>query len=603
MTSTLSPASALSHARVFGEPQLHTDGDVLALTFAPSGALWSLEEPGVLRHWNAAGDQQVEWLALSDLETSWAFSRDGRLLASASDDLTIWDASGQSLGTLPQDSWVTALAFGPDPAFLATGHDDGSIRYWDAAGRQVCELRQHRRPISALAFSSDGKHLAAAAEDKAISLWHLPTGKLLGTMKGHTDRIPALAWHPSGHFLVSAGWDTTARVWDARTLEPVILLNAHAGQVTALAFTDDGGTLATADSGLTVYVWDFASRKVFHKFQGPQGEIRCLAFNPQGKTLACNGERKIHLWDLGSGRVLAGTGPRPVARTSLCISPDGARLATNGSGTLPRVWNVAGRQPAVNLEVKHNVHGLAYSPDGRYIAGAAESHVRLWDARTGQVKRDLVGFEEPATTVAFSGDSSLLASGSSSGLGVWLWRVADGETVLLIPDALDGCTVEALAFHPQGRLLAVGGIDHLATGGSNGAISLWDLDERAEVGIFLAGTTSIAFHPSGKRLLSASLDQTLCLWDTESQSLVAEMIGHDDAVTCVAFSPDGQWLASAGADRTIRLWDETGIEWGRLEVDSQTTALAFSPDGQYLFTANANTTCYQINLAHLLSAK
>src|SRR5437016_4411752 len=154
MPSTTLPAGRVSQAHVFGDPHLHTDGDLLALTFAPDGALWSVEEPGVLRQWNAATGQQLAWHSLSDLETVWAFSPDARVLASASDDLSFWEvSSGQVLTAVLQSSWVTALAFHPDPAFLATGHDDGVVRLWDAAGHHLVRaFRLHKRPISTAAF-------------------------------------------------------------------------------------------------------------------------------------------------------------------------------------------------------------------------------------------------------------------------------------------------------------------------------------------------------------------------------------------------------------------------------------------------------------------
>src|SRR5215208_2688853 len=108
--------------RIFGEPQLRTDGELLALAFAPNGTLWSVEDPGVLRHWNAQGGQQLDRYSLSDLETLWVFSPDSRILASGSDDLTLWDTSaGSFITSVPQKSWITALAFHPAPAHVATG--------------------------------------------------------------------------------------------------------------------------------------------------------------------------------------------------------------------------------------------------------------------------------------------------------------------------------------------------------------------------------------------------------------------------------------------------------------------------------------------------
>jgi WD40 repeat protein len=196
----------------------------------------------------------------------------------------------------------------------------------------------------------------------------------------------------------------------------------------------------------------------------------------------------------------------------------------------------------------------------------------------------------------------MLASASREGLEVWLWRTADGEPTLLIPDALDGCAVEALAFHPAGKLLAVGGVDWLATGGTDGAISLWDIEGRCEVATFLEGCTALAFDPSGARLASAALTQSICIWDVATGKLAQELTGHDSTVTCLAYSPDGQWLATGSDDHTLRLWDAQGEERAVIEVDSRVTALAFAPDGRHLFTAHANTTCGKVAISALLAA-
>ncbi len=592
MPSTLSPS--LTKPEIFGESRLQTDSEVLLVTFGKEGWLYTLEESGVLRKWSPETGQTMAWYNLSEFETHWAFSQDGRILASASDDLAIWDtSSGQLLTTIDQPTWVTALALHPDPSFVAVGYDDGTIGYWDAPGHHPIfgkNLSFHKKTISAIAISPDGKRLAAASEDKTISIWDTATGKYIGCLSGHTDRIPALAWHPSSAFLVSAGWDTTARVWDASTLEPAVLLNSHAAQVTAIAFSRDGKYLACADSANTVHVWDFAARRTLHKLKIAEAEIRTLAFSADGKYLAANGDRIVHLWNPQTGRTYGNVGPRPHAKTTVSLNPDGSRLATNAGGAQPGLWDTTATQIAVPLESDGPVQALAFSPDGKWIAGALDNRIRLWDS-AGKTVADWDGPEEPITALAFSPDSQALASGSDKGTTVWIWRVADGEPTLLIPDALDGCTIEALAFHPDGVYLAVGGIDWMATGGSNGAVSLWNLNDRCEVATFPEGATALAFHPAGQILASTTLDHSICLWDIDQKQLAQELVGHDDTVTCLAFNLRGDRLVSGGADNTLRFWDARGVEISSEDVDSIPTAVVFSPDGKYLYAGHANTTC------------
>jgi WD40 repeat protein len=591
-------------APVFGDPHLRTDGDVLALAFAPCGSLWSVEEPGVVRHWHAAGSP-LAWRGLSDLEMVWAFSPDGRTLASAGGDLSLWDpVTGDLLTVLPQAAWVSAVAFHAHGRLVATGHDDGSVRCWDmSAGRLLCELRLHGGAVSAVAFRADGGLLASAAEDRLIGLWDVAQGKHVGTLAGHTDRIPALTWHPDGRHLVSAGWDTTARVWDTHTCQPVILLNSHAAQVLAVAFSPDGSLLATADSAQDVHVWDFAARRTLHVLHQPELEARQLAFSPDGGRLACGGAGQvIRLWDPAGGRPLSGAATPAPTPTALALSPDGKRLATNGGGLALRVWDTARHTAVLHLHEKEVIYALAWSPDDVWIAGGTDSNILLWGAAVGEPHVLLEGPEEPTTALAFAPDGATLASASAHGLGVWLWRVEDGEPLLLIPDALDGCAVRSIAFDPTGRLLAAGGIDWLATGGSSGAASVWDVVDRAEVATFPGGALCVAFDPAGQRLATATVDQAVCVWDVKSQRLVLELAGHEDTVNCVAYSPDGRLLASGGDDHAVRLWDAaTGAGLAVHTVASQVKALCFSPDGRHLYTGNGNTTGSQLDVAKLLN--
>lgn len=599
--------------RVFGDLCFHTDGDVQVLAFGPEGHLWSIEDLGVLRQWNPSTGQQLRWTFLSDLETLWAISPDNRLIASATDDLTLWEvASGKSLDTVPQSSWVTAVAFGPAAKLLATGHDDGVVRVWDVANRSVrVDFPGPKRPISAVAFNAAGTILASVGEDRVICLWDINTGRLAGTLKGHTDRIQALAWHPQGHRLVSGGWDTTARVWNTQSFQPVILLNGHADQVTALAFSPDGSLLACADSANAIHVWDPEAGKCLHVLREHEEEIRCLTFNPDGQRLASSGaDRVIHLWDARQGRLLSARGEHLLQRTQMAITPDGSRLASTCGGAGLRIWDIPKQGQETRPVEDGPMHVLAGSPDGRLLGGGGgDNRVRTWETATGKIHAILEGQKGKVAAAAFSPDGTILASASEVDGMVWLWNLNSREPVLVIPEAADACTVETLAFHPNGRLLAVGGIDWLATGGSDGAICIWDIQSNCAVAVLDRGATRITFDSTGRWLAAASLAESVCLWDVdawsrgEKESLLSsrELIGHSEAVTSVAFSPDGRLLASGSDDRGLRLWNViTGEPEAVCTMDTPIKALCFSPDGRFLYTGNGNTTSYQLEVERLL---
>src|SRR5262249_170681 len=153
---------------------------------------------------------------------------------------------------------------------------DGTARLWDVAThRQITALAGHAGPVGSVAFSPDGKTLAAGSADGTVHLWdlatHHPIGGPLpgGGCSGPRDRKgggrgPAVAGGGRGRG--SGAADGTARLWDVATHRQITALAGHAGPVGSVAFSPDGKTLATGNSNGSVHLWDLATH---HPIGGP----------------------------------------------------------------------------------------------------------------------------------------------------------------------------------------------------------------------------------------------------------------------------------------------------------------------------------------------
>ena len=142
MTSTLTPARVPA-IRVFGDAHSAPTA-TCTRCLRNDGSLWSLETSGLLRHWSDKGDQ-LEVRPLSDLETEWAFSSDVRVLASGSKELSLWDRRRDNPDVDPAGLLDYRVSLNVEPGFVATGHDDGSIRYWDLSSHSALKTLRTSR--------------------------------------------------------------------------------------------------------------------------------------------------------------------------------------------------------------------------------------------------------------------------------------------------------------------------------------------------------------------------------------------------------------------------------------------------------------------------
>ncbi len=525
-------------------------------------------------------------LITRNLSDSLALSPDGSTVAGwgPDDKVCLWHvADSQNKLTLQGDtSKVRRITFSLDSRTVAGGTSDDKVILWDvASGARKATLIGHTHVITSVAFSPDGSTLASGSWDETVRLWDVATGVRKTTLTTHTEGISNIAFSPDGRTFASSSFNEDKVIlWDVGTWQQKAALNTD---INCFAFSPDSSTLATGSWRGELHLWDVASGTHKAEFLGHLSGIFSVAFSPDGKTLASGGVDKLYLWDIDSGtRKLSITGHTD-GIYSIAFSPDSKTLAS-GSSEQIRLWDIAASTHEATLFVGDwaTNAGLAFSPDGNTLASESGFQIHLWNVKNRTHSATIRRYGETTSgyvryrSIAFSRDGRFLARSASNSVQLWY----AGRTY---KKTLTGHTnnVTSIAFSYDSRTLASGGVDN--------TVQLWDVDTDTHKATFAGHTdivVSVAFSPDGSLLASGSDDNTIILWSMDTGEPRTTIVAHTNGVNDVAFSPDGKTLASCGYrdDTTVKLWD---VETGTLKTTFfghtyGITEIAFSPDGQTL---------------------
>jgi len=230
---------------------------------------------------------------------------------------------------------IRALAFSPDGKLLAAAGGNpaqfGEIKIWSIADRrEALSIRGHRDNIFAVAFSADGSKLATCSYDRLIKLWDVVTGKEIKTLKDHTDAVFSVAFSPDGKRLASASADRTVKIWDTATGQRIYTLSDSLDAVNTVAWSPSGRLLAAAGADRAIRVWELGDNegRQIKSLIAHEDAVNQIAFSPDGKTLASTGaDKRIKIWDFSRLEEIHTTGIQPDWVFALSFSPDGKRLA------------------------------------------------------------------------------------------------------------------------------------------------------------------------------------------------------------------------------------------------------------------------------------
>ncbi len=528
--------------------------------FAASGtAMAEVRHDGDIWLWDEAGKPtHVLAKVFAEDAEPWhprlaTFAPDGKALvtADAAQRIQVWDVTtGKHVrsfgGKLPRPD---ALAFTPDGKYVATVAQalaelspvpgaavPEKVRVWELSTGKLVRAIDWGNAANVvnqlfLAFSPDGQVVIAANEYSShqveVRQWRRADGELLRRWEvpGRNIRVSSLAVRPDGRTLAVGAGAGLIRLFDLDMGKEKTPTNLHLGRVTALAFAADGRELRSlADDG-TARTWNAATGEPLHawRYDGENARL-----TPDGSAVL-----DAHGHDRSGAHQLSVRDPRTGRVERVLGDLNGFVQAPDGKA----VWARSGRRDTLRrLDLTTGASGaalsgevgqpLAVTPDGRLLVTQDGQRFVGWDTVTGKQRFAWSAVEQ-----------KLLRSSSEQ------------------PQPHD--QLHAVSLSPDGRLLAVivhrsGVVERddqasaylcaLATGKI-----LWQVKEPENA------LTSLAFRPDGKVLAVGGL--TVKLYDVTTGKALAELEGHRGFVSALAFSADGRRLASGAHDGTALVWE------------------------------------------------
>jgi hypothetical protein len=279
---------------------------------------------------------------------------------------------------------LRSMVFSRDGKLLLTASEDHTARLWETAtGRPVGRVFNHGDIIKDAAMSPDGKVVATAGKDQWARLWDVKTGSRMGRNMRHLGAVNSVAFSPNGKQLLTGSDDGTARLWNAATGELVGYLFQHPHQVNHAAFLPDGRTVVTACWDLSVRKWDVATGKEIGQLCSERFGANSLSISRDGRLLLTGSrDRGGRLWEIATGKPLADPITPDDYFTDVAFSPDArtflaasARKMT-GAATGPSVvqlWDTATLRP-IGVPFRDQ-NCLAFHPSGKIIATAGDNGV------------------------------------------------------------------------------------------------------------------------------------------------------------------------------------------------------------------------------------
>jgi WD40 repeat protein len=452
---------------------------------------------------------------------------------------------------------------------------DNHISYYDG----------HFQGITSAAFSHNDSRIISTSFDKSFKLWDVLSGKCLMTLSGHSQTVTCAAFSHDDSRIISASNDTTLKLWDIKSGTCLMTLSGHSSVINAVSFSPDGQQIISASDDNTLKLWNAQTGKCLLTLCGHSGWVRVAAFSPDGQRIISGSyDATLKLWDAQSGKCLMTLSGHSGAIMAVAFSYDGNHVIAATDNCIIMIWNVLSGQCVHSLAGHSSlVNNAVFSPSGQHIISASDDKIiKIWDAWSGQCLQTLTSHSGWRNDCLFSYDESNFISNFINRYNI-LCYILSGQYLLQSISGLFG-NINTVGFNPSGN--------RIISASQEQYLKLWDAQSGRCLKILcedLGGFNTASFNSDGTRIICGSILCELKLLDAHTGQCLRVM-RHSGSILAAAFSPNGNRIISASADQTIKLWD---TQSGKclMTINGQSgfiKSAAFSPDGQRIISTSEN---------------
>jgi WD40 repeat protein len=443
---------------------------------------------------------------------------------------------------------VSAVAFTPDGKHLVTGSWDGRLLVNKAEGGALVAELDLKSPVEAVTLGPDEFSVAAVTPEGEVTVWRWADAGAAPLKIKPELRVTAHAFGRDGRFFAAAEGGAVNVYYLGSGARVATIIPEFGGGITAVGFSGRGEYLALGNSFGEVSLWSMwaTGSPQQEKSLKLDGEVSKIAFDKDAQHVACATHRRaFYVWNVADGTEVA-KAHTDFQIDNIAYNADGDYLAVWGTDATAHMWSVSeGVTEQVQLVSRGRVNAVAFRPDSgmnfeRYVATASnDGTARLWDysvSSTRQMSRERmrVAHGGPVSAVAFSPDGSLIATAGDDGK-VQVWYLRDTPSLVQFQ-------------HPRSSRLSVAfreGQDALLTAGDEGALYAWSLDgvkvDERQFG--LSYRKDVALSPDGSRI--ATVDGNLLFINDTSSRKEMRPVELLARVERLSFGYGGRYLALA----------------------------------------------------------